>query len=81
MWMQLKHIILPILILFSAPVISQEDSSKVKKEPIDIYFVSSYYEQDGNHSPVTGGTGTEKLTNIAPTVYVHIPLDLSLIHI
>lgn len=28
-------------------------------------LVSSYYKQDGNNSAVTGGTGTEKLTDIA----------------
>jgi hypothetical protein len=28
-------------------------------------FVSSYYSQDGNHSAVTGGVGTEKLTDIS----------------
>lgn len=28
-------------------------------------FVSGYYRQDGNHSAVTGGIGTEKLTDFA----------------
>lgn len=31
----------------------------------EIDFVSSYYSQNGNHSAVTGGTGTEKVTDIA----------------
>lgn len=30
-------------------------------------FVSAYYHQDGNNSAVTGGIGTEKLTDIANT--------------
>lgn len=31
-------------------------------------FVSSYYKQDGNNSAVTGGIGTEKLTDIANSI-------------
>jgi len=31
----------------------------------EIDFVSSYYNQNGNHSAVTGGIGTEKVTDIA----------------
>lgn len=30
-------------------------------------IVSSYYSQDGNHSAITGGIGTEKLTDVANT--------------
>lgn len=44
-------------------------------EAIEIDILSSYYEQDGNNSPVTGGTGTEKLDNIAPSIIINIPLD------
>jgi hypothetical protein len=31
----------------------------------EVNFVSSYYQQNGNHSAVTGGIGTEKLYDIA----------------
>lgn len=31
----------------------------------EVNLVSSYYQQDGNNSAVTGGIGTEKLTDIA----------------
>ncbi|MFN8337783.1 MAG: DUF3570 domain-containing protein [Saprospiraceae bacterium] len=31
-------------------------------------IVSSYYRQDGNHSAITGGVGTEKLTDIANVI-------------
>lgn len=40
-------------------------SRKLKVEEIN--FVSAYYHQDGNHSAVTGGIGTEKLTDFANT--------------
>ncbi len=46
------------------------DSSayKSKKLKIDeINFVTGYYTQNGNRSPVTGGVGTEKLSDIATT--------------
>lgn len=38
-------------------------SRKLKLEEINL--VSSYYRQDGNNAAVTGGTGSEKLTDIA----------------
>ena len=38
-------------------------SRKLKVEEINL--VSSYYGQQGNHAAVTGGTGTQKLTDIA----------------
>ncbi len=47
----------------------------VKTEDPEIDFLFNYYQQDGNHSPVTGGTGTEKLTNIAPMFIVNVPFD------
>ncbi|MFQ5652775.1 MAG: DUF3570 domain-containing protein, partial [bacterium] len=34
-----------------------------------------YYEQDGDHSPVTGGVATEDLADSTPTVTVFVPLD------
>ena len=41
-------------------------SRKLKVEEIN--FVSGYYQQDGNNSAVTGGIGTEKLTDIANSI-------------
>ena len=38
-------------------------AKKLKLEEVNL--VSSYYNQDGNHSAVTGGIGTEKLTDFA----------------
>jgi hypothetical protein len=74
--MQLRNIVLAFLgILVSVSSSAQEDSTKVKLDDIEISFLGSYYEQDGNHSPVTGGIGTEQLTNIAPTFSINIPID------
>ncbi|SRR6266487_3567925 len=41
-------------------------SKKLKLEEVN--FVSSYYNQDGNNSAVTGGIGSEKLTDFANTI-------------
>ena len=43
---------------------------KLKLEEINL--VSSYYKQDGNNSAVTGGTGTEKLTDISNAIDVRL---------
>ncbi|MEP7321842.1 MAG: DUF3570 domain-containing protein [Saprospiraceae bacterium] len=58
-----------------------DDNFKTKKEYLnpnedytartlkldEINFVSGYYSQNGNHSAVTGGIGTEKLTDLSNT--------------
>jgi hypothetical protein len=47
-----------------------DSTNLYKKKGITIEeanIVSSYYSQDGNHSAVTGGIGTEKLTDFANT--------------
>src|SRR3954468_19655257 len=48
-----------------------EDSSLYKSRKLnleEVNFVSGYYHQDGNNSAVTGGIGTEKLTDFANTI-------------
>lgn len=53
------------------------DSSQYKTRQLhldEVNFVSGYYHQDGNHSAVTGGIGTENLTDFANTI------DLKLSH-
>ncbi len=45
---------------------SHYEKRKLKTEEVN--FVSGYYLQDGNHSAVTGGIGTEKLTDLANSI-------------
>jgi len=55
----------PAYTVQSAP---KQDSTHYKSRKItldEIDFVSSYYSQNGDHSAVTGGIGTEKVTDIA----------------
>src|SRR5664279_1808372 len=45
-----------------------KDSSTYKSKPLkidEINFVTSYYTQNGDHSAVTGGIGTEKVVDLA----------------
>lgn len=42
---------------------------------IDANFLSSYYQQDGNNAAVTGGIGTEKLSDFANVLIVNVPID------
>jgi hypothetical protein len=78
--MQLGKLIATVqLVLVGSALLAQEttppDTGKIKLDNIEVTFLGSYYEQDGNHSPVTGGTGTELLDNVAPSVIVNVPID------
>ena len=53
---------------------AETDTSK-KAGPVQIDFMIGYYEQDGNHSAVTGGIGTEELDDIATQIEVYVPLN------
>ena len=58
------------VMMFSAFSQSTTDSSAYKNKKLktsEINFITSYYHQDGDLSPVTGGIGTEKLSDIATT--------------
>ena len=66
----MRKLSLAVLAFFSQFISlhAQTDSSAYKERKLridEVNFVSSYYMQDGNNSAVTGGTGTEKLTDFA----------------
>ena len=77
----LKKIILPTFILMSFLTFSQEQkeaSQSYKKrvlETIEVDILSSYYSQDGENAAVSGGLGTEELTDATGTIIVSIPLN------
>lgn len=48
---------------------------KANTNEIEANFLSSYYNQDGNNSPVTGGIGTEALTDFANVFIINVPID------
>ncbi|QXV65625.1 DUF3570 domain-containing protein [Mucilaginibacter sp. 21P] len=49
---------------------SNYETRKLQLDEINI--ISAYYHQDGNNSAVTGGIGTEKLTDFANTIDLHM---------
>ena len=58
---------------------SEKDSTVVFKkrvlESTEVDFLLSYYKQDGVHSSVSGGLGSEKLTDLASNIVIAMPLD------
>lgn len=44
-------------------------------ENTEVDLLMGYYSQDGKNAAVTGGRGTEELTDIAPNIVVSIPLN------
>ena len=75
---------LPLIIAVLSTVIvtaqeqQQDDTTTYKKrvlESAEVDFLMSYYTQDGDNAAVTGGVGTEELTDLTPTIVVSIPLN------
>ncbi|MEZ4803171.1 MAG: DUF3570 domain-containing protein [Gelidibacter sp.] len=64
---------------FSCMSFAQQDSTEVYKkrvlETTEIDFLTSYYSQDGDNAAVSGGTGTEELTDATGTFVISIPLN------
>ncbi len=79
--MKTKKTISILLLLINYVSFSQEkDTTAVvfKKrvlESTEVEFLTSYYKQDGIHSAVSGGSGTENLYDITPTFVVAMPLS------
>lgn len=78
---EMKNKLAVLLTLGSLLGFSQvNDSTEVtyKKrvlESVEVDFLVSYYKQDGVHSSVSGGMGSEKLTDLASNIVVAIPLN------
>ncbi len=62
--------------------VPSENIEAVELRETEIDILLDYYSQDGDHTPVQGGQGTEKLTNVAPMFIVNVPLDtVSKLHV
>ena len=75
--MNKKYFLSLILLGFSQFIFSQSDNYQMKanSKEVEIDFLSGYYQQDGNNGAVTGGIGTEELTDISNIIIVKVPLD------
>jgi hypothetical protein len=69
--MQLKKLILLLLAGYGLGLKAQNNDSTLA--PIEIDFISSYYLQDGNKSPVTGGIGDEELSDEMNIIKLYLP--------
>jgi len=67
-----------ILLFFSISLFSQNENLNYKKkvlESSEVEFLSSYYNQDGSHSVIGGGIGTEKLNDETASIVLSTPLS------
>lgn len=57
---------------------AQQSNSSYKKrvlEASEVDFLFSYYSQDGQNAAVTGGEGTEELTDATSTIVLRMPMN------
>lgn len=76
----MKKIFLTVTIVFNLAVYAQDkDNTTVFKKRVlentEVDFLLSYYNQDGAHSAVGGGIGSEKLSDIATNIVVALPVN------
>lgn len=77
----MKKITLIAVLLFTYIGYSQasQETTKIYKkrvlETAEVDIISSLYTQDGDNAAVTGGIGTEKLTDLATSITISIPLN------
>ena len=72
------------LVFFSVSLISligysqeKQDTSYKKRvlETAEVDALFSLYNQDGNHAAVSGGDGTEELTDVTSSIIVRLPMN------
>jgi hypothetical protein len=71
-------IVFAILTCFCAIAQEKDTTAIFKKRVLDateVDFLLSYYKQDGVHSAVSGGMGSEDLTDFASNIVVSMPLN------
>ena len=64
---------LGIVIFFFLPLglFAQKDTAR----KVDANFLFNYYDQDGGHSAVTGGRGTQELQDVAGKMVIKVEMD------
>ena len=76
--MKKKYLVFGLLAASSLYTFGQQADSVYRKKKVSktaVEVVYAHYLQNGNHSAVTGGTGTEKLTVYAPSVTLRKQVD------
>ena len=75
---RMKKIIVLVALFIPFIGFSQTTTNEYKKrvlETTEVDIITSFYSQDGDNASVTGGIGTEKLTDLATSFTVSIPLN------
>jgi hypothetical protein len=74
-----KYLFIFALLIAYQSFAQQKDSTATFKkrvlEATEVDFLLSYYKQDGVHSAVSGGMGSEKLTDLASNIVVSMPMS------
>lgn len=74
-----KYLIYSILLLSVTSFAQTQTATPTFKkrvlESTEVDFLASYYVQDGSRSAVSGGIGSEKLTDIASNITIAMPLN------
>lgn len=76
--MKKYSIVIAILISCFSFAQDKDSTATFKKRVLDateVDYLISYYKQDGIHSAVSGGMGSEKLTDLASNIVVSMPLN------
>jgi len=73
----MKTIKIILLLFISSTALAQSDEYQMKKNDgeVEIDFLTSYYDQDGDNSAVEGGVGTEALWDVSSMMIVNVDLD------
>ena len=74
----MKKIIFIVCVFAFINSYAQDSTNVYKKrvlETTEVDFLTSYYAQDGDNAAVSGGIGTEELTDVTGTFVVSIPLN------
>jgi hypothetical protein len=77
---KMKKSLFILCLLTAQLIVAQEsDTSTVYKKRVlentEIDLLFSYYQQEGKNAAVSGGIGTEELTDVVPTYVIAIPLN------
>lgn len=77
--MKITIVLLNFFLLTAFSYAQEKDTTMVFKKRIlestEVDFLASYYNQDGTHSAVSGGIGSEALQDIASNITVAMPLN------
>ncbi|MGB7786029.1 MAG: DUF3570 domain-containing protein, partial [Salinimicrobium sp.] len=76
----MRNLVIILFCLCTASSFAQEtpEEETFKKrvlESTEVDFLTSFYSQNGDNAAVSGGIGTEELTDFTPTIVVSIPLN------